>query len=194
MRMQRFIEALLGKRVRYVFPRIWNTKGETLREFASLTGESDWESTRSCWRDNRWSSVEGELRQCGVCAACMLRRVAVHAAGLTEPADTYVAIDMQAATLEDAIDPGFTKFTPAYREYAIAGVLHLDHLAAMTDEDARPLVKRHATLLVPALGLSREETETRLNALLLKHTEEWKTYMDSLGPNSFVTRWARSQR
>ena len=44
-RMERFDRALLNKEICYVFPRIWNTKGETLREYVS--GENDWASTRS---------------------------------------------------------------------------------------------------------------------------------------------------
>jgi hypothetical protein len=193
-RMEHFLNTLLGTQLRFVFPRLWNTKGETLQAFVSLPGESDWESTRSCWRSNRWSSVNGKLRQCGVCAACILRRVSVHAAGLTEASDTYVTTDMTAKTLDEAIDKDFTRRTEAFREYAIAGVLHMDHLADMAEANAAPLVKRHAALLAPALGLSREETEERLNALLRKHAEEWKNYMDALGEHSFVRQWARTNR
>ena len=191
IRMQCFIEALLGMQVRYNFPRIWNTKGETLRKFNSLCGEDDWKSTRSCWRDNRWSSVNGKWRHCGVCAACMLRRVAVHAAGLRESPDAYVCTNMAAATLESAVDPNFTNLNRAYRDYAIAGVLHMDHLAAMAKVDARSQVERHATLLAPTLDRSREETLKDLKTLLLKHAAEWQSYLDSLSPNSFVKQWVR---
>ena len=191
-RMQKFIEALLGKRLHYVFPRIWSTKGETLREFASLCDDSSWGTTKSCWRDNRWSSVKGKYRQCGVCAACMLRRVAVHAAGQTEPVDTYVTIDMDATTLEDAVDPDFTRMTRAFREYAIAGSLHLKHLAGISKEDDA-LVTRHAMLLAPVLGLSNEKSREQLSALLTRHAQEWKNYMGSLEQDSFVRQWARGQ-
>lgn len=193
-RMERFIRALLNKDIRYVFPRIWNTKGETLREYVAVSGDSDWASTRSCWRNNQWSSVNGKLRQCGVCAACMLRRVSVHAAGLFEEADTYICTDMMAESLESAVDPNFTRFTPAFREYAIAGVLHLDHLADMALEDARPAVRRHAILLGPALGMSAREAEEQLIDLLQRHATEWKSYMDSLGPRSFVKQWVRCEQ
>ena len=189
-RMQRFIEALLGKRLRYVFPRIWSTKGETLREFVSLYDDRSWSTTKSCWRDNRWSSVNRKYRQCGVCAACMLRRVAVHAAGQTEPVDTYVTIDMDATTLENAVDPDFTKMTCAFREYAIAGSLHLKHLAELSKENDA-LVTRHATLLASVLGLSNEKSRERLSALLSRHAQEWKNYTDSLEQDSFVRQWAR---
>ena len=193
-RMENFLNALLGTQLHFVFPRLWHTKGETLREFVELPGEREWQSTRSCWRNNQWCSVNGKLRQCGVCAACILRRVSVHAAGLTEAPETYVATDMSAKTLEEAVDKDFTRQTPAFREYAIAGVLYMDHLADMAEPDAAPFVKRHATLLAPALGLSREETEERLSAFLRKHAVEWKNYLDSLGGGSFVKLWVRTDR
>lgn len=194
IRMARFLNALLGTQIRFVFPRIWSTKGETLREFLSVSEGNNWESTRSCWRSNNWSSVNGKLRQCGVCAACMLRRVSVHAAGLTEKPDVYVTTDMSAKTLDEAIDTDFTRRSPAFQEYAIAGVLHLDHLADMAEADAVPIVKRHATLLASALDLSREDAERQLSALLRRHAGEWKNYLDSLGANSFVKQWACADR
>jgi 7-cyano-7-deazaguanine synthase in queuosine biosynthesis len=83
-RMERFVVALFRRPVQYVFPRIWHTKGETLRDSVALTGATDWKRTKSCWRDNRWSSIFKQRRQCGVCAACMLRRLSVHAAGLVK--------------------------------------------------------------------------------------------------------------
>ena len=108
--------------------------------------------------------------------------------------ETYVATDMSAKTLQEAIDKDFTRQTRAFREYAIAGVLYMDHLADMADPDAAPMVKRHATLLAPAVGLSREEAEERLSALLRKHAEEWKNYLDSLGGHSFVKLWVGRDR
>jgi 7-cyano-7-deazaguanine synthase in queuosine biosynthesis len=191
MRMGRFLKALLGHDAHFVFPRIWSTKGETLREFVSLPGGGNWASTRSCWRNNQWSSVNGKLRQCGVCAACMLRRVSVHSAGLTEAADVYVCTDMSAPTLEKAIDPAFTRRSGVFREYAIAGVLHMDHLAEMASPDAARLVKRHALFLGPALGLEPEVAGERLTALLKRHAEEWSSYMDSVRADSFIRQWAR---
>lgn len=193
-RMETFLNALLGTTIRFAFPRLWSTKGETLREFASLPSEPDWRSTRSCWRGSQWSSVNGKLRQCGVCAACMLRRVSVHTAGLAEPPEIYVATDMTAQTLDRAIDKDFTRRTNAFGEYAIAGVLHMDHLADMAELDAAPLVRRHATLLAPALNISRDDAERRLSGLLRRHADEWKSYLDSLGARSFVRQWARADR
>ena len=193
-RMERFLEALLEQPIRYYFPRLWYTKGETLARYVAIDGDETWRSTRSCWRDSRWSSVRGSRRQCGVCAACMLRRVSVHAAGLSEDPETYVCIDMSAATLESAVDPDFKHPNTAYRNYAIAGVRHMDNLAEMTDGRARRrIVRRHAASLRRVLRLNGD-AEERLIRLLECHADEWKRYLNSLGAGSFVQNWIRGDR
>lgn len=189
IRMAKFINALLGTQIRFIHPRIWYTKGETLRASISLSGGSDWLTTRSCWRGNNWTSVNGKLRQCGVCVACMLRRVSVHAAGLVEPPETYITTDMSAKTLDEAMDKDFTRHCSAFREYAIGGILHMDHLADMAKSGANGLVQRHATLIAPDLDLPSKDAETLLRDLLRRHAEEWRSYLNSLDTHSFVKRW-----
>ena len=84
-RMEAFLAALFGHEVRYDFPRLWHTKAETIAEFLAYRPDSeDWIQTRSCWQGPRHVSVSGQLRQCGICAACMLRRMSIHAIGRTE--------------------------------------------------------------------------------------------------------------
>ena len=193
-RMERFLEALLERPIRYYFPRLWYTKGETLARYVAIDGDETWRSTKSCWRDNRWSSVRGSWRHCGVCAACMLRRVSVHAAGLSEDPETYVCTDMSAAKLESAVDPDFKHLNTAYRDYAIAGARHMENLAEMADGRARRrIVRRHATSLRRVLRLSGD-AEERLIRLLECHADEWKRYLNSLGAGSFVQNWIRGDR
>ena len=189
-RMERFFRALLETQITYEFPRLWYTKGETLARYVAIAGDELWRTTKSCWKDNRRSSVRGSWRHCGVCAACMLRRVSVHAAGLTENPETYVCTDMSAATLGSAVDPDFTHLNGVYREYAVAGVLHMHHLAAMADRQKRRIVRRHARSLRPVLG-ANGNIEERLVGLLEKHADEWRDYLGALKPSSFVNQWIR---
>lgn len=188
-RIERFISTFLERDLRYEFPRLWHTKGETLREFVTSCSSDAWRTTRSCWRGNQWSSVNGSRRQCGVCAACLLRRLAVHSAGLTEPEDTYICVDLTAPTLEAAVHPSFTKLNRTYREYAVAGFRHMHDIAAMSHDEASPDVARHAALVAPALSLTPADALTRLSRLLHNHAQEWKRFMDTLGPKSFATKW-----
>lgn len=191
-RMERFLEALFEQPIRYRFPRLWHTKGETLASYVAIDDDR-WRSTKSCWKDNRWSSVRRSWRHCGVCAACMLRRVSVHAAGLTEDPETYICTDMNANTLETAVDPDFKHPDGAYRDYAIAGVRHMADLAAMADGNVRPIVRRHAKSLGRVIA-GVEDIEGRMVRLLERHADEWWDFLSSLRPSSFVKHWVRSDR
>jgi 7-cyano-7-deazaguanine synthase in queuosine biosynthesis len=193
-RMTRFLKALLGKAVRFTFPRLWHTKGETLREFAALPEGDSWRDTKSCWRNSRWSALNGKLVQCGICAACMLRRMSVHAAGLDEEAGTYICTDLSASSLADAIHPDFTRNSPAFEEYAIAGTLHLDHMADMASGDARSAVQRHAVLTGMALGISAPAAEEKLVGMFERHAAEWNNFVKDLGARSFVKKWTRASQ
>jgi len=193
-KMERYFRALLGRDIRFCFPRLWYTKGQTLSAYLTSVEAASWADTRSCWRGSRWVSVEGVWRQCGVCAACMLRRMSVHAAGLAEAPDTYAAPDLSASSLDRAVDPAFRHANRAFAEYAHAGFLHLDHLADMAEAAARPETSVHAAQLAWALGMPVVEAERRLGTLLEQHKAEWEAYMDSLGAHSFFAVRRRSAR
>lgn len=190
-KMTAFLKALLGRDLRFEFPRLWFTKGETLRTYVSQFGDAaaDWSDTRSCWQDNRHVSVDGRRRQCGICAACMLRRMSVHAAGLNEAPDTYVWERLDAGSFKDGAARGFKQIS-GQRDYAIAGALHLDHMAGLR----RSPVHAHALELgaghlALSLGLPRAEMRARMDRLLDQHEKEWMAFMESLGADSFVSAW-----
>lgn len=190
-RMELFVSLLFSRQIKFAFPRLWNTKGETLKEYVTVTGNSDWQQTKSCWKNNQWSSVSGQFRQCGICAACMLRRLSFHAAGLEDDDENYICENLSAPDLPTAVVPGFKNLSRAYEQYAIAGVLHLDHLADMSGQMAANVVQRHSRLLASALGLTTDDASDKLAALLDHHALEWKHFVNSLGENSFVKKWVR---
>tara|TARA_R110002049_G_scaffold23545_13_gene83743 strand:+ start:4414 stop:5781 length:1368 start_codon:yes stop_codon:yes gene_type:complete len=194
-RMQLFLSALLGTDIEYSFPRLWYTKGQTLRAYLALGIDGDaWKSTRSCWKSAQWSSVDGQFRQCGVCAACMLRRMSVHAAGQSEPDETYIAQDLTAQDLANSAPPSFNKMNKAFREYAIAGVLHMDHMADLSGEDGRAGLRRQAYEIADTLGLSVEQTEQNIKDMISQHAAEWSAFTASLGSGSFLQNWVRGGR
>ncbi|KGX08171.1 queuosine biosynthesis QueC family protein [Burkholderia pseudomallei] len=189
--MEKFIYALFGYRLRYRFPRLWMTKGETLREFVDNCGNSaDWVTTRSCWQKQRQVSVSKSWRQCGICAACMLRRLSVHAAGLDEPKENYVWETLKVPTFEAGVAEGFDRITEALREYAIAGVLHFEHFSSIRESPAYEMLKRRSAIeLAHALTEPQDTVVNGLDRLLQQHGREWAAFMDDLGPESFVRQW-----
>ena len=189
--MARFFNALLGYQIQYRFPRLWMTKGETLRDFIDVCGsDARWAMTRSCWQQSRQVAVSGERRQCGVCAACVLRRLSVHAAGLEEPPETYVWESLKAATWETGAAKDFTSFTPALREYSIAGVLHFEHFASLREAVQYELIKRRRTNeLARSLSEPPADVAQNLDRLLQQHANEWSAFTNDLGSGSFVRQW-----
>jgi hypothetical protein len=191
-RIETLFEALTGKTPRYEYPRIWSTKGETVAAAMKLARPPNWDNTRSCWQGARQVSFEHKRRQCGICAACMLRRLSMHAAGVEEPSNNYIWENLAAPEIEQGAVAGFTLMTQSLREHAIAGVLHLDHLASLSGSALhRRSVARVARETAEALRMSSDEAEENLWALLARHRAEWLAFQESLGPQSFVAKLAQ---
>ena len=192
-RMTVFLSALLNHRIHYAYPRLWHTKAETLADFLKNCPDgANWRETRSCWQGPRQVSVSGKRRQCGVCAACLLRRMSIHVAGLKELKQSYVWENLSTDRYEDGAAPSFGKRTSkgAMYEYAIAGTLHLDHLAnVLHSPSSQAGFSRQIFLLSKSLGLPEDAIRTKLERLLEKHAEEWRCFLDSLGTRSFVSQW-----
>jgi 7-cyano-7-deazaguanine synthase in queuosine biosynthesis len=193
-RMEKFLHALLGAKVEFKIPRIWNTKGETVRQFVEQCKDQSksWKATRSCWQQNRQSSVNGKWRHCGICAACLLRRMSIHSAGLAEPNNTYVWENLSAETFLGGAAKEFPagKITNSLKEYAIAGVLFLDHLSGLgTSVLAKQTLKLRAKQLASSLEIKEEEAQANLGSLLENHRKEWNGFLESIGPRSFISKW-----
>lgn len=189
------VKAVLGHDVRFVFPRLWSTKGETLRDFVDSQGPDDralWLHTRSCWQQSRQVSIDGKQRQCGVCAACLLRRMSIHAAGLEDDNSNYVWEDLTAATFSAGASAAFerTRITGALREYALAGALHLEHLANLSIDGQFTATKaRHSRDIAHALGQPLSVVMSHFDELLRKHRSEWESFVRGLGTRSFIQPW-----
>jgi hypothetical protein len=155
------LAALFGHRVEFTFPQIWGTKGETLNEYVEASRDQAWSSTRSCWRRTGRSastakrgSVEFVLRaaatderprcrSCGTSGAVRVARLSV-------------------ARFEDGAAVVLTrKDHDSMREYAIAGVLHMDHGRAARIKANVPALNASFQLGV-ALGIpARTRSKTR---------------------------------
>lgn len=194
-RMTAFLRVILGRDIRFEYPRLWFTKGETLAAYIEQEGaKADWPDTRSCWQRSQQMGFEGKLRQCGICAACQLRRMSLYAAGLTEADDVYMWSNLKLPRFDDGVPPAFGA-SKAQREYAIAGVLHLDHLAALADVAADDdTVALAAFDIARSQGITEAEATSKIGRLLKQHQKEWRDYVQMLGSNSFIAAWAGAVR
>ena len=192
--MSAFLQELLNYRIDFEHRALWGTKAETLIQYRELRPKDGmWRSTRSCWQDARHASVDGQHRQCGICAACLIRRLSLHAAGFKEPPGSYVWDDLDAAEFWNGADPGYAQHHSAQREYALAGVLHLDHFASLpTAPQYRSVIERQGLTLSYALGINPEVASDKVNRLVYRHAQEWSAFLDDLSENSFIRRWAEA--
>ena len=192
--MSEFMEALFGIRIDFEHPMIFGTKGQTLTTYRSLYPDHlIWKDTRSCWMDQRHASVNGEHRQCGICAACMLRRTSLHAAGYQEDARNYIWENLGARDFRDGASKEFKTHNQAQREYAIAGTLHMDHLAALKDaERLETIALRQAIPVAKAMGLTVDDATRNIIGMVETHAGEWSSFLQELPQESFVRNWAEA--
>ncbi len=192
-KMEKFIKAVLRHQVSYEQPRLWHTKGQTIKEFRSLDRPyNDLITTRSCWQ-KRWNVIIGGKRQqCGLCAACLLRRMSMHAAGIDEPVENiYFFPDLTAEHYSDAtLKDNNVKLHESIIKYGIIGAQHFQRLANMaklSDED----LSAYALELAEATKISKEEALKKLKILLQNHAQEWDDFLRVQGENTFLRRWIK---
>lgn len=195
-KMEHFIKTLLEHDVRYEQPRLWNTKGETVAAFRRATSKplDELFETRSCWQQ-RWNAkMDGKLRHCGLCAACLLRRMSMHAAGIEEPAHTYVIANLSAPAFRDALpERAKVRVSRTMAEYGSVGIRHLQQLAEMADlPDAALQV--HAFEIARATGEALEDVLKNLRNMLLTHAKEWRAFIAAQGNQSFLRSWTEGGR
>lgn len=194
-RITRLLQLVLGRRIEFEHPYLWATKRQTLAWLCSERLADDWWETRSCARDQRHMSLAGRRVQCGICAACLLRRQSLHAADLQDQRDIYMWPDLSAATLAEAAAPGARPSRPNDERQGMCGVLALDDFARLAKGRAgADRVSRAADTMASALGLLVPAVEANLTRLVHRHRDEWASFVAAQGDHSFIARWAKAAR
>lgn len=127
----------------------------------------------------------------------MLRRQSVHAAGATEETGTYVWEELRAKRYEDGAASTFRNRSPdgAMHEHALAGTLHLEHLAQLAEQPRNsPQLDVHVRRLSRGRSFQRDDIRHKLHRMLTRHAYEWTNFLKDLGTDSFVAKWAAQVR
>jgi hypothetical protein len=189
-KMERLIRVLQCYELRFDQPRLWSTKGQTLKAFLGITGMSEKHlaDTHSCWQTRRIVNV-GSRKQCGLCAACLQRRLSLHAAGIVEALDTYVVSDLTAFDVSDALSVIPQQADRDIMiEYGSVGARHLQHLADLAEQPDDTL-RAHASQIAATTTGNYEETLKNLRTMLVTHAEEWRAFLAAQGEGSFLKSW-----
>jgi len=189
-RLSRFLEVVIGTKIRFDHPQRWKTKGETLHALRKQGLAVGWAGTHSCARRSYHVNVDGRRAHCGVCAACLLRRQSILAAGLDEANDRYVWRDLSAVSLAAAVPPSVRSTTDDDSRHAICGALALSQLAELSISSRfDDTVMQAASELVEVSEDHVDILRARFTRLIGTHRDEWHAFVGAQGPRSYLARW-----
>lgn len=164
----RFVSRVFDRPLRFLHPRIWATKGETLTALREAGLSDDWEKTVSCSRDLRQNASGNERRHCGICANCMLRRQSLQASGLS--GERYMWPDLAAEPPWVIGDGPVLGIRGA--DQAVSAVLAMRDFA-MLDSRAGSFI-RQAKALAAALGEAEDAALCGMQNVVRRHRGEWE--------------------
>ncbi|QXF12348.1 7-cyano-7-deazaguanine synthase [Sphingopyxis terrae] len=193
-RMEIFINSVLNTNLTYEQPRLWYTKAETITACMNDgVPSAHIIDTRSCWQQRFNVRVDGDLLQCGICAACLLRRMSLSAANVQEPNNTYSVADLTAQTFSEAVSARGFAATGTLGEFGYMGARHLDQLAKLSDMPDNKL-RPYVAELSSALNATEADIHVQLRRLLNRHAEEWRAFLAATGGLSFLNTWTMGGR
>ncbi len=177
-----FLNRVLGGRITFEHPQQFLTKGQVLRRAVDL-GVTGWEKTHSCTLGPRHRL---DKKACGICGGCLLRRTAVHAAGLKD--DGYFWNDLSGKTLDDCrSDAGGRSKRPSDDDIATHGIFGMTAFSELGHADAPGQVfERAAWELVGKADSSLEHTAQLLRTLAWSHAGEWEAFRTRYASDGFL--------
>jgi len=173
-----------GSTIKFEFPFLWRTKSDVVAELERAGHALGLAATNSCSRPPSRQGRPGAPPHCGICAGCLLRRVAFEDR-VPEAEDAYTWRLLDASTIEDAA-PDF----PTHRsdvELAREAVALLEQLATTRQLPSFSSVERIVLREVSdALGIANEVAQQHLMALLDRHSAEWNSFLERRAPSSWI--------
>lgn len=181
-RLAVFINRLLGSSIVYEHPQRYRTKGDVLRSAVNL-GITGWEETHSCTRGRR-DRLFG--RACGVCGGCLLRRTAVHSAGLNDAG--YFWGNLSGRSLDDCRTVANGRdSTDNDRDIAIHGIHDMNAFAALAGRDTSDVTFQKAAWELTGYSVDGLDAAAASVAQLARaHADEWAAFRSRFAADGFL--------
>jgi 7-cyano-7-deazaguanine synthase in queuosine biosynthesis len=181
-RLSVFLNRVLETKLEFDHPQKFRTKGQVLAH-AVKSGVTGWDKTHSCTRDRR--TKFGGL-PCGVCGGCLLRRTAVHAAGL--PDGPYFWDNLSGKTLDDCRrDETGRASKPNDIDIGHHGIFDMSAFAELASPTV-PLevFDRAAWEIVGKADASLAPMAANVKTLAQAHAAEWKAFREKYSAEGFL--------
>lgn len=128
--MSRLLSLVADHRIEVTLPFLNATKGDVVKSLANSPLKDVATSTISCSHFPVRLDKGGPWKSCGLCPACIFRRLALYSAGIEESPEMYQ---------HDLLDPVSCRLDPKKLRYLMAYLLHVDSLSDL-DQGRLPLV------------------------------------------------------
>jgi hypothetical protein len=190
-RLANLIHLLTKSEITFDHPALFLTKGQVLAGLAKRdTNVTQWLAThRSCSYDARHSSSGKKVMHCGICGNCILRRVSLQWAGVTDSTE-YRAKDLRAATFEKSFPAGEPHNVKANRDLALNSIRSMQRLADLATKPRAMRVEAEIAALTRGLNEPIKNVREKMEAFLGQHRKEWEPFVESCGPKSWVADFA----
>lgn len=190
-KLESFLRALWGESPIFDHPNIWSLKSDLVKSMLQADGTEGLLATKSCSRRTRQEFGQAdEPQQCGICSACLLRRMSFYSAGIPEGLEQYLWNDLFSPGLEAEAQKKGKKPHPIDIEVSSHAVLTMKGFADLRYANKSLAVERATRELAPALRQGEDEVLERLNELIARHDDEFTNFLDYLGKNSWVRHLA----
>jgi hypothetical protein len=190
-RLANLIRLLTNTEVKFDHPALFLTKGQVLASLAKReTNVANWLAThRSCSYDARHSSSEEKVMHCGICGNCVLRRVSLQSAGVTDSTE-YRARDLTATAFEKSFPSGVPHNVKANRDLALNSIRSMQRLADLANKPETVRVQAEVAALTRGLNEPLKNVREKMEAFLSQHRKEWEPFVASCGHKSWVADFA----
>jgi hypothetical protein len=190
-RLANLIRLLTKTEVAFDHPALFLTKGQVLAGLAKRDAKvAQWLAAhRSCSYDARHSSSGHKEMHCGLCGNCILRRVSLQWAGVTDSTE-YRARDLHTTTFEGSFPAGVPHAFSANRDIALNSIRAMQRLADLATNPRAVRVEAEVAALTRGLNEPIKNVRDKMEAFLSQHRKEWEPFVESCGRKSWVADFA----
>jgi 7-cyano-7-deazaguanine synthase in queuosine biosynthesis len=179
-RLEKYLSLAFHTPIHFRMPQLWRTKGEVLLSLKDDGLLGNWTGTSSC--SVRPANRHGG-RACGICGGCMLRALATHSAGVTDPSYNP-AFD---PTQIRAVASDRMAMSTSERHMVVRSMGSMAEFAKLDRDDSKSVIQSESMLF---MNPKPTQVQIKLRDLIARHAKEWANYLENLPAGGWAHKFA----